>query len=353
MAPDSELYGHRLRESNSDFWRGLKRATLPVCLAFTLLSSNAGARTEPTKDTRQFVHGGGSLHEPASPFAFDSLLSLAPSPNSQNIPSVVQAWSNRIQIPIPNHPAIQRYVRFYQGEGRLTFVTSLQRSLPYLPIMTEILDSHGVPGELIAVAMIESRFKPRASYKGAVGFWQFMAPTARSMGLRVDRWVDERNDPIKATHAAARYLKSLHEQFGSWPLALAAYNAGDATVSGALKRKNATTFWEIDKRGILPGITCRYVPKVLATARILRNLEDHGFEHPKAFPVYDIEPVEVGTPLRLDQVAKWIGVPLKDLRDLNPALRLDRLPPDGGVDLHLPSGTRAKFDLAFARFGRK
>ncbi len=356
MAPDSELYRHQLGELKKPIWRGFMKASLTVCLALSLLSSNANARTEPMKDPWQVSRAGFSPNEWPSRPPFEGVFSFAPSPNSTNIPKfppVVQRWSNRIQIPIPNHPAIQRYVRFYQGEGRMTFSASFERSWPYLPIMTEILNSHGVPGELVAVAMIESSFKPKASHRGAVGFWQFMAPTAKSMGLRVDQWVDERNDPIKSTHAAARYLKALHEQFGSWPLALAAYNAGDATVSNALKRKNAETFWEIAKQGTLPGITCRYVPKVLATASILRSLEDYGFEYPKSFPVYDVEPVAVGTPLRLDQVARWIEMPLKDLRDLNPALRLDRLPPDCGVDLHLPSGVRDKFELAYAKFTRK
>ncbi len=353
MAPDSKLYRHRLGVPKKPFWRGLAKVALLFCFAFCLPSNGVSARMEPERGLWQVFRAGFSPNEWVNHSSFYSFPSFTFSPNSSKKPPVVQKWSNRIQIPIPNHSAIQRYVRYYEGEGRLTFVTSFERSLPYLPIMTEILNSHGVPGELIAVAMIESRFRPRASYRGAIGFWQFMAPTARSLGLRVDQWVDERNDPIKSTDAAARYLKQLHEQFGSWPLALAAYNAGGATVSNALRRENATTFWEIGKQGVLPGITRRYVPKVLATASILGKLEEHGFENPQNFPEYDTEPVAVRGPLRLDQVARWVDMPLSDLRDLNPTLRRDRLPPDCRVDLHLPSGTRKKFELAYSRFTRK
>ncbi len=353
MAPDSELYKHQLGETNSMAFKGPMKTILFLMLALSLLSTNASARTEPKKDLWQVFPAGHSHKWRAAPLSLVGVLSFAPAPDSSRLSPPVPRWSNRIQITIPNDPAVQRYVRFYKEEGRMTFVRSFERSWPYLPIMTEILNSHGVPGELIAVAMIESSFKPGASYRGAVGFWQFMAPTARYMGLRVDQWVDERNDPIKSTDAAARYLKMLYEQFGSWPLALAAYNAGEGTVSSALKSRNAETFWEIGQQGVLPKITRHYVPKVLATASILRDLERHGFERPESFPVYDVVPVAVETPLRLDQVAQWVEMPLKDLKDLNPALRLDRLPPDCGVDLHLPSDVRGKFEVAYARFVRE
>ncbi|GLI36143.1 hypothetical protein DAMNIGENAA_35760 [Desulforhabdus amnigena] len=118
----------------------------------------------------------------------------------------------------------------------------------------------------------------------------------------------------------------------------------------AIKKHGVNDFWEISKRGSLPRITRAYVPKVLAAIRIMRNLDAHGFESPQQFPIYDYESVSIKSPLQLEQVAKWINVPTSDLRDLNPSLRHDRLPPNGGVKLNLPSGARDKFDVAYARY---
>jgi len=218
--------------------------------------------------------------------------------------------------------------------------------------MSEILEANGVPADMISVALIESCFKGHASCGGAGGYWQLLAATARSMGLRVDRWVDERQDPIKSTQAAAKYLRSFYDLYESWPLALAAYNAGEIPVTNAIRRSRTSDFWELFRRGVLPGHTRAYVPKVLAAIQIMRDLEAHGFEYPKHSHVYDFESVSVTDPLRLEQVAEWIKVPMSTLQDLNPSLRLNRLPPDCGVSLNLPSGARDSFDLAYEQYLR-
>jgi membrane-bound lytic murein transglycosylase D len=205
---------------------------------------------------------------------------------------------------------------------------------------------------MVSVVFVESCFRRYASYGGAVGYWQLLAATARSMGLRIDRWVDERHDPVKSTQAAAKYLRSLYDQFESWPLALAAYNAGDTPVASAMRRTRTSDFWELSRRRTLPGITRAYVPKVLAAIQIMRDLEAHGFKYPQFSRGYDFESISIKSPLRLEQVAKWIKVPVSDLQVLNPSLRLDRLPPDCGVNLNLPSGARGKFDLAYESYLR-
>jgi membrane-bound lytic murein transglycosylase D len=264
-------------------------------------------------------------------------------------------WSNRIQIHIPNQPLVEKYTRFYKGQGRKTIKDSFDRAWPFIPVMADILESFGVPAEMLSVVLVESRFKRHASYRGAGGYWQLLAATARSMGLRVDRWVDERMDPVKSTQAAAKYLRSFYEKYHSWPLALAAYNAGDGPVSGALKRSGASDFWELSNRGGLPAHTRVYVPKVLAAIRIMRDPEAFGFERLRNFQIYDFESIWIRaqTPLHLEQVARWVDVPVSHMRDLNPSLRMDRLPPEGGFNLHLPSGARDKFDLAYAEFLRR
>jgi len=352
MAPDSRLWRHQLGEALTGFRRILPKAAVLFFLILVLLSSNAEAKAQAIGGSMSAVSAQLAVHE--KPAQGDSLMlaSLPPTSNLFNS-SPAGRWSSRIQIPINDQPLIQKFVRFYQEQGRRTFKESLDRSRFYVPIMTEILECHGVPPEMISVVMVESAFRRNASHKGAGGYWQLLAPTARAMGLRVDGWVDERRDPIKSTRAAAKYLRSFYEQFDSWTLALAAYNAGGGSVQSALRRSRANDFWEISKRGRLPLITRHYVPKVLAAMHIMQNLEKHGFKSPGQFSNYDYESIWVQAPLRLEQVAQWIDVPMTQLQELNPSLRLDTLPPDSGYALRLPSGGRDKFDIAFEDHFRK
>lgn len=192
---------------------------------------------------------------------------------------------DRIHVSIPDHAAINRYVSFYQNKGRRTFADAIRRSWSCVPQMMSILDRYGVPRELVYMVLVESRFQKRArSHRGAAGFWQFMPATARAMGLKVGPSVDERLDIMKSTRAAAKYLSKLYRRFGSWPLALAAYNAGGGAVSKALGRVRTDTFWEIYRRRLLSKQTRQYVPKVLAAIHVIRNLEQFGFQKPPREP---------------------------------------------------------------------
>ena len=139
------------------------------------------------------------------------------------------------------------------------------RREPWLPEVANILGQHGLPASLVGVAAVESGFNPQAlSPKGARGLWQLMPETARRYGLAVGPGRDERLDPVKSTHAAARYMKDLYAQFQDWPLAFAAYNAGEKRVERALERRGADNFWTLSRRAALPEETRRYVPAVLA-----------------------------------------------------------------------------------------
>lgn len=352
MAPDSRLWRHQLGEAQKGLRRVLPKIAVPFCLILVLVSSHVEARTEATRDS--WSEHSAQLAVQEKPTQGDTLMlaSLPPAPSFFNS-SPAGRWSSRIQIPIKDQPSIQKFVRFYEEDGRRTFKESLERSRAYVPIMTEILECHGVPPEMISVVMVESSFRRHASNRGADGYWQLLAPTARAMGLRVDNWVDERRDPIKSTRAAAKYLRSFYEQFDSWTLALAAYNAGGGSVQCALKRGRANDFWELSKRGSLPWRTRQYVPKVLAAMHIMQNLETHGFKSPSQFANYDYESIWVQAPLKLEEVAQWVNVPVTELQNLNPSLRLDRVPPDSGYALRLPSGGRDKFDIAFEDYLRK
>lgn len=355
MAPDSRFWRHQLGGATINCRRFLLNASLPIFLLLTVFAARTQARTEPVGDSWGEITGlslayegslgsGSSLRSALSPpSTVFRLFSASPAGQS----------SNRNQIHIPDHPTVQKYVRLYKGQDRVTFLQALERSWSYVSIMADILESQGVPAEMAYIPLVESRFKGKASYKGAGGYWQILAGTARKLGLRVDRWVDERNDPVKSTHAAAKYLRSLYEQFDSWPLAIAAYNAGAGSVRSAMRRCRTDNVWDLAKRGGLPGRTSLYVAKVLAAIRIVRDLEYHGFDDPGDYRLLDFESICVGAPLKLNQVANWLDVPLNDLRDLNPSLSLDQVPPNTDFDLRLPSGARDKFDVAYDGYLRK
>ena len=183
---------------------------------------------------------------------------------------------------LQGHPTVSQRVEHMLGRGRITLRTSLKRSVAYVPMIEEQLGEHGVPAELAYLPMVESRFRPNAVGRRAVGMWQFTRSTARLYGLTVNRKVDERRDPEKSSRAAARYLRDLYDQFESWDLALAAYNAGPGRVRRALKKRPEANFFELADRRLLPRITRGYVPKVLAISLIGPKPGTYGLEVPVA-----------------------------------------------------------------------
>jgi hypothetical protein len=178
-------------------------------------------------------------------------------------------------------PRIDKWITRLTTSLRGDFKQSLQRMDKYEDMITTKLDARGMPRELIYLAMIESNFNPTAKSRvKAVGMWQFMSATARQFGLAVRGKVDERKDPAKATDAALTYLAQLHDRFGSWYLAAAAYNSGQGTVSKALRTVTGkTTGTDADFFRILPHLpkeTQDYVPKLIATARVGSDPERYG-----------------------------------------------------------------------------
>lgn len=356
MAPDSRNWRHQLGEAARGLSRLALKAVLPMCVLFVATSpSYLEARMEPARNSWSTLEADVVTAYEKPIYRGPVMLASLPPTSVFFNSSPAGRWSERIQIHSPKQPMVEQYICFYRGPGKVTFKDVLQRAWPYVPVIGDILLANGVPAEMAAVVFIESRFQGHASCRGAGGYWQMLAGTARSMGLRVDRWVDERRDPVKSTQAAAKYLRSFYDQYHSWPLALAAYNAGAGVVINALKRYGAGDFWELSQRRALPSRTLSYVPKVLAAVRILQDPEAHGFERPKNLPIYDFESIRIRsrTPLNLAQVARWVDVPVSTMRDLNPSLRMDCLPPDGGFELNLPSGARDRFDMAYADFLRR
>ena len=158
----------------------------------------------------------------------------------------------------------------------------------------------GLPKELGYLALLESQFiLDSTSRNGASGLWQFIASTARRYGLRIDQWVDERRDPVKSTRAAAAYLKDLHDYYGRWFLATAAYNAGPGNVDKALRQSQAKDFWNIKAKAELSEETRNFVPKFIAIALIASDPQKYGFHDIRYLPPLDYEEVELA---RADEV---------------------------------------------------
>ncbi len=249
------------------------------------------------------------------------------------------------QVPL-DHEHVRAYIDFFDGRGKRTMAGWLRRMAIYEPMIRQVFREEGLPEDLIYVAMIESGFSPRArSRAAAVGLWQFIAKTARGMGLTVDRYVDERRDPLKSTRAAARYLKLLHDRYDSWPLALAAYNGGPGRISGEMKRLNTNDYWALVRHGGMHGEARKYVAKVLTVGLISKNRALFGLNglavaEPMAFDLVEVH----HNPSRLDVVAKAADCSVDDIMKLNPELKLTSTPPGEGVyALRIPPGKAALF----------
>jgi hypothetical protein len=183
-------------------------------------------------------------------------------------------------VPIIVNKNVESFIRYFQTNGRKHFEKWLGRSKDYMVMLQSILKENGVPEDLSYIALIESGLNPTVrSHANAVGMWQFIKGTATRYGLRVDWWIDERMDPEKATHAAAKYFKNLYGMFDSWYLAAASYNAGEGRVSRAIKRHGTEDFWELAalKKRSLHRETREYVPKYLAALTIAKDPESYGF----------------------------------------------------------------------------
>ncbi len=239
--------------------------------------------------------------------------------------------------------------QFQTGYRRAVVERWLTRSGRYLPMALDVFRQKGLPEELVFTAMIESGFDPIAvSHAGAKGLWQFMAPTARQYGLRVDRWLDERLDPEKATVAAANYLSDLYKIFGSWELVHAAYNAGAMKVMRAIQGTGTRDFWSLTGTRFLRDETKNFVPAIHAVTIIGQGPEQYGFTVRPDEPL-SYEQITVPKATSLKHVASLSGIPLEELIRLNSELRLKQTPPDSLYHLKVPRGSAAALQAGLDR----
>jgi len=241
------------------------------------------------------------------------------------------------------------YINYYSSRGRGTFERAVVRSGRYREMIERIFKEEGVPQDLIYLAQAESGFHPLAlSRAGARGMWQFMASRASGYGLQRSWWIDDRQDPEKATRAAARHLKDLYHEFGDWYLAMAAYNSGPGNVQQAVKRTGYADFWELYKRDVLPKETKNYVPIILAMTIMSKNPTQYGLDSVVRDPPDKYDSVTVDYPVDLRLVAECLDAPVERLSELNPSLLRRTTPKDQPFSLRLPDGTREKYTQAIA-----
>ena len=268
-----------------------------------------------------------------------------PAGNSHIGPGEIQ-----YDVPIIMNDKVKAYIEYFNTEIRDRFQVWLERSGRYLPFMRRTFREHGIPEDLVYVALIESGFNPRAySRARAVGPWQFMKATGRLYKLRINTWVDERRDPVKSTRAAARHLRDLHEHFGTWPLAMAAYNAGTGKISRALAKAKTDNYWDLLSTRHIRRETKGYVPKFMAATVIAKDPVRFGYDLDYHEPVpYDTVTVKGSSDLRV--IAKAAGISYKTLKALNPELRTILTPVYlKKYPLRLPSGKKQSFLEAYAK----
>jgi len=231
-------------------------------------------------------------------------------------------------IPLVENKWVQDEIRSFQTKERLYFQEAYKRSGLYRPMIVEELRKGGLPEHLSWVPIIESGFKVRAlSRARALGMWQFIRSTGYLYGLKQDKYVDERMDPVKATRAAVRYLTELHDFFGDWTTALASYNCGEYRVQNVIKAQKIDyldNFWDVFNN--LPYETARFVPRIIAAMLIIENPAKYGFTLPIPDPSLTWETVTVGQPVKLASISATLGLDPLILSFLNPELRHDSTP---------------------------
>jgi membrane-bound lytic murein transglycosylase D len=251
---------------------------------------------------------------------------------------------------------VEHWVQLFTNEAKDRIQQRLERGTRYEPMIRSKLKAAGLPEDMVYLSLIESGFNPHAySRAAAVGLWQFMTPTARGSGLRVDWWVDERRDPVRSTDAAMKFINHLKDQFGSLYIAAAAYNGGPGRMARGLKKyedeleglSGDDAFFALAEKKYLPAETKDYVPQLIAAALVGKNPEKYGMKVDRLPPfVYDSVVVPASTPLTA--VAKAAGVPLQQIAELNTHILRGVTPPTGPLLVRVPVGSATLFDSSFS-----
>jgi len=301
-------------------------------------------------EMQAFKAGDGFTEQQSEPAPIDEANAVT-FPPDLNVKAKAEAELKTTQsdLPLVINDYVTGYINYFSTRGRGTFERALARSGRYREMILRVFREEGIPQDLIYLAQAESGFHPLAlSRAGARGMWQFMAGRATGYGLQRNWWVDDRQDPEKATRAAARHLKDLYQEFGDWYLAMAAYNSGPGNVQQAVKRTGYADFWELYKRDVLPKETKNYVPIILAMTIMSKNPAQYGLDEVTPDAPEKYESVKVDYPVDLRLVAECVDSPVEQLADLNPSLLRRTTPKDQPFELRVPEGTKEKYMDAIA-----
>ena len=277
---------------------------------------------------------------------------VPPAAGADTEPSVPGLSIRR--LPLEVNPRVERWMEELRTDRRADFEALLARSGVFADLIRSELRERGMPEELLYLAMIESGLSPLAtSHAEAVGLWQFRDAAALDYGLRMDGYVDERRDPVRATDAALDYLYWLRARFGSWYLAIAAYNAGPARIERVLelyadgRTGSENIYWEILRH--LPRETREYVPRLIATALLAAEVDGGNARRETSAPPYSYDQVFVPGDTRFETVARSLDVEVEVLEDLNPHLLRGQTPPDEIWPLRVPRGRATEVVTALGR----
>jgi membrane-bound lytic murein transglycosylase D len=284
----------------------------------------------------------------------------APGADSAALAAAEPTWDIDVRS-YETHERVEYFIDRYANTARERFSQWLQRGGRYEKMIRAKLRAGGLPEDLTYLALIESGYDPHAySSAAAVGIWQFMSSTARGVGLRVDWWVDERRDPVRATDGAVKFLGWLNEQFGSLYLAAAAYNGGPGRISRGLTRyadaleghTGDDVFFALAEKDYLRAETKDYVPRLIAAAIIAKDPTRYGLDvqYDSEF-VYDSARVWPATPLAA--IARAAGTTTATIVELNPAILRGMTPPRDSFTVHIPVGTAADFRASLAALPRE
>lgn len=241
--------------------------------------------------------------------------------------------------------AVDKNISLFTKTIKERFSLWLSRSGRYIELMKGILKAKNIPEDIAFLSLIESGFNPSAySVARAVGPWQFIASTGKRYGLKIDWWRDERKDPVKSTEAAAEYLSDLYQMFGSWNLAMAAYNAGEGKILKALNRTKSNDYWALLNTKHIKRETKEYVPRFIAATMIATNPQSYGFENLTYYMPLEYDEVIITAPVDLDVAARCADTTIDAIRELNPELRRWSTPANNSFYvLRIPPGKKDVF----------
>ena len=324
-----------------NLWTRYMQTRTWIVLLMIVWIFQACATSTPQEKKNQFIKDLISTSQPSAiqtkpspqPLSLETEINSendSDEPNSSTAPPDDQAASQLFDItPLEANPYIQKWIQYFSQKDHTRFQLFLDRGSEYKEVVENLLQENNLPPQLYYLAMIESGYSTKAtSIAKAAGVWQFIPGTAKRYGLEVNTYTDERRDPIRATDAAARYLRDLYNVFGSWHLALAAYNAGEYRILGAVLRGKSRDFWSLIQAGVLPTETADYVPKFIAAMMIGENPSAYGFREPQVKVKYpDLKTIEVPTRVHLKDIAAVFQIPLSELERYNPNIRKHITPP--------------------------